>query len=296
MDIFRDVSLAGRTTLRLGGTAQAEAVVRDDKDVAALGSLLAELGGEPLAFGQGSNILARDGELGLVLVSSRMATGPERVGEARLGDAETVLVRVGSGIKLQSLLGWLAGEGLAGLERLRGIPGSVGGAVAMNAGSWGQSFCERLARVRVWTPEQGDRWLVPGEWRAEYRSFAPLDAAGFYLVLEAELAMSRADPDAVRADMVEYFKRKKTVQPIAAATCGCAFKNPEGESAGRLLDRAGFRGVGLGGVAFSEMHANFLVNTGGGRASEALELVALAREAVRTRFGVELELEVKVVG
>ena len=81
--------------------------------------------------------------------------------------------------------------------------------------------------------------------------------------------------EAIRADMADYFGRKKAVQPVAAATCGCAFKNPEGESAGRLLDRAGFRGVGLGGVAFSELHANFLVNTGGGRASEALELIAL---------------------
>ncbi len=292
MDIIRDVPFAKRTTLRLGGTALAEAVVRDDEDVAALPGMLAGLGADPLAFGMGSNILAKDGELGLVLVSSRLATGPERLAE----DDGRVSVRVGSGIKLQSLLGWLATEGLAGLERLRGIPGSVGGAVAMNAGSWGQSFCERMARVRLWTPERGDHWLAAGEWRADYRHFAPAGAAGFFLVLEAELSMDRADPETVRAGMAEYFRRKKAVQPIAAATCGCAFKNPEGESAGRLLDRAGFRGVGLGGVAFSEMHANFLVNTGGGRASEALELIALAREAVRTRFGVELELEVRIVG
>lgn len=292
MDIIRDVSLTKRTTLRLGGTALAEAVVRSDEDVAALPETLAGLGGDPLAFGLGSNILAKDGNLGLVLVSSRMATGPVRIAE----DSETVRVRVGSGIKLQSLLLWLAGEGLAGLERLRGIPGSVGGAVAMNAGSWGQSFCDRMARVRVWSASGGERWLAPEEWQAGYRRFSPKGETGFYLVLEADLAMTRAELEAIRADMADYFQRKKAVQPVAAATCGCAFKNPEGESAGRLLDKAGFRGVGLGGVAFSEMHANFLVNTGGGRASEALELISLAREAVRTRFGVELELEVKVVG
>jgi len=292
IDIFRDVSFAKRTTLRLGGTALAEAVVRSEEDVAALPETLASLGGNPLAFGLGSNILAKDGTLGLVLVSSRMATGPERIAE----DEGAVQVRVGSGIKLQSLLLWLADEGLAGLERLRGIPGSVGGAVAMNAGSWGQSFCERMSRVRIWSAAAGDRWLVPGEWRTGYRHFSIPGESGFFLVLEAELSMARAASEAIRADMADYFGRKKAVQPVAAATCGCAFKNPEGESAGRLLDKAGFRGVGLGGVAFSELHANFLVNTGGGRASEALELIALAREAVRTRFGVELELEVKVVG
>ncbi|EPR44446.1 UDP-N-acetylenolpyruvoylglucosamine reductase [Desulfovibrio sp. X2] len=292
LDLTHDVPLARRTTLRLGGTALAEAVVREEEDLVALTDALCELGGEPVAFGAGSNVLAKDGELGVVLVSSRWATGPARLAE----DESGVLVRVGSGIKLQSLLAWLASEGLSGIERLRGIPGSVGGAVAMNAGSWGQSFCERMVRVRLWSPAHGERWIEAGQWEAGYRRFAPEGEEGFFLVLEAELLLSKRDPAAIRADMSEYFLRKKAVQPVAAATCGCVFKNPEGESAGRLLDRAGFRGVGLGGMAFSEMHANFLVNVGDGRSSEAMELISLAQSAVRTRFGLDLELEVKVVG
>ncbi|EPR35128.1 UDP-N-acetylenolpyruvoylglucosamine reductase [Alkalidesulfovibrio alkalitolerans DSM 16529] len=292
MDIFRDVSLAKRTTLRLGGTALAEAVVREATDAEELALALDELGGEPLAFGAGSNILARDGDLGIVLVSSRVATGPMIVGEAEGGK----IVRVGTGLKLPSFLNWLASQGLSGLARLRGIPGSVGGAVAMNAGSWGQSFCDRLARLLVYSRERGLRWIEAHQWEAGYRRFAPEGESGFFLALEAELVLDAADPGAIRAEMAEYFARKKAVQPLAAATCGCVFKNPAGESAGRLLDKVGFRGRSVGGMALSEMHANFLVNTGGGTAEQALELIALAGAAVRERFGIELELEVKVVG
>jgi len=185
--------------------------------------------------------------------------------------------------------------GLSGLEGLAGIPGTVGGAVAMNAGSYGRETAEVLSRVRLWDAAGGLRWIGPAQWKAQYRGFVPTGCVAPWLVLEAELVLTVATPEVVRAAIDANLAKKKATQPVSAATCGCVFKNPEGASAGKMLDELGFRGRSLGGVCFSAMHANFLVNEGNGTAKAALELIAMAREAVLGRFGVELELEVKVV-
>ena len=133
-------SLAERTTLRLGGTAIAELILEDAADLAALPERLRALGGSPLILGAGSNILARDGELPLVLLRPRFMRGPEIAG----GKDGKILVRVGAGVPLPRLLRFCAGHGLSGLEGLVGIPGSVGGAVAMNAGSFGTETCKNI--------------------------------------------------------------------------------------------------------------------------------------------------------
>jgi UDP-N-acetylmuramate dehydrogenase len=122
-----------------------------------------------------------------------------------------------------------------------------------------------------------------------------LGAAGFFLIWEAELTLTTGRTDAVRARMSAAYVRKKASQPITAHTCGCAFKNPQGASAGWLLDQCGFRGRREGGMALSDRHANFLVNLGGGTAAQALALLHEAREAVSQRFGVRLEAEVRMV-
>ncbi|WP_029898299.1 UDP-N-acetylmuramate dehydrogenase [Desulfohalovibrio reitneri] len=285
--VTENVSLSERTTLGMGGTALAEVEVRTEADLAELPAVIQRLGGRPFVLGAGSNLLAMDGQLDVVLLRCAIGTGPERL------DATTV--RVGGGVKLPRLLSWLAAQGLSGLEGLRGIPGSVGGAVAMNAGSWGVCLDDKLTRVRVWTSGEGARWLRRGQWEAAYRSFLVPGADEPLLVMDAELQLQEGDTGEIKAAMAEYFRRKKAVQPISARTCGCAFKNPEGDSAGRLLDKAGFRGVRVGGAGFSEMHANFLVNLGEGTASEALELLELAENAVRQRFGIDLEREVRML-
>ncbi len=110
-----------------------------------------------------------------------------------------------------------------------------------------------------------------------------------------ELALDDGDPEAIRARMSETMAAKKRTQPVRERTAGCVFKNPEGQSAGMLLDRAGFKGYRLGDMGFSPLHANFLVNLGGGKAEHALELLELARSTVRERFGLELETEVRVI-
>ncbi|SKA72386.1 UDP-N-acetylmuramate dehydrogenase [Paucidesulfovibrio gracilis DSM 16080] len=287
-------AMRDRTTLRLGGTTRAEAVLRADADLDMLPPLLHTEGASPLALGAGSNLLCADQELPLLLLT----VDNQRAPEARPGD-DHVTVRVGGGVKLPVLLGWCARNGLSGLENLTGIPGTVGGAVAMNAGSYGSNMADLVRRVRVWTPEAGLEWRNADQCRFDYRFFAPEpldgDAPTFFLIWEAELALVPSLPDNVRAAMRYTMTRKKAAQPVTAWSAGCVFKNPENQSAGILLDKAGFRGLQQGGMAFSSLHANFLVNLGQGTAEQALELLEKARYAVYERFGVTLETEVRVI-
>lgn len=283
--------LAERTTLRLGGRALAEVVLTEPGDAEGLPEVLAGLGGAPLVLGGGSNLLVRDGELPVVVVSPRLRGEPETLRE-RFGNA--VRVRVGAGVKLPRLAAWLATQGLRALEGLVGVPGYVGGAIAGNAGSYGTETAAALARVLVWTPEGGTRWIDRTGFVAGYRRFSLVGHTGGVLVLAAEFDCQVDEPIDIRREMIANLRRKRACQPITAATAGCVFKNPAGTSAGKLLDLAGFRGKCLGSMAFSEMHANFLVNRGGGTATQALELIAMARDAVGRQHGHELELEVRV--
>ena len=231
-----------------------------------------------------------DGDLDLVLL--KVENQREPVAEAK---TEHVLVRVGGGVKLPHLMGWAARSGLSGLENLTGIPGSVGGAVAMNAGSYGTDMAAVLHRVRLWTPENGLNWVSATDCCFAYRRFSPDKACapgGRFLVWEAEFTLQASQSDKVLAAMRYTMARKKATQPVTAKSAGCVFKNPEGESAGKLLDRAGLRGKRIGDMAFSDLHANFLVNLGKGRSADALELLDMGRSLVQERFGIRLETEV----
>jgi len=286
-----------RTTLRLGGRAQAEILLESSDDAGELARELCRHASKPFVLGWGSNLLAVDSDLDLV-VMSLAPLEPVIVEQAACcaGQAgDQVTVRASGGLMLPKLVNWAAKIGLSGLEGLAGIPGTVGGAVAMNAGSYGRETADLLARVRVWDAAGGLRWIGPSQWTAGYRSFSPQACDAPWLVLEAELILKTATSESVRAAVDANLARKKATQPVNTATCGCVFKNPEGASAGKMLDELGFRGKSLGGMCFSAMHANFLVNEGRGTAKAALELITKAREAVLGRFGVALELEVKVV-
>lgn len=290
------------TTLRLGGDALALAVVRGAAGLEELGRRLPELGGRPFALGFGSNLLPAGGEASLTLIQAANVSAPEFLPQPGGKTPGQTLVRVGAGFGLPRLIGLCQRAGLSGLEGLTGVPGRVGGAVAMNAGSYGVEIGSLVSRLRLWTPERGLFWREAAECSFGYRHFdAGLAGEGdaFILVWEAELLLSSDDPAAIRARMEAVYAKKKASQPVTAHSAGCVFKNPPSEqgsqSAGRLLDEAGMKGKRLGGMAFSPMHANFLVNEGGGSAAQALELLELGRAAVRGRFGVELQTEVVVL-
>ena len=287
-------ALSERTTLGLGGVCLAEVVVSEEPGLERLERVVSRQGGQPFVLGAGSNLLAADHELPLVLVHPTITDlAIERVESPQGGDRP--LARASAGMALPVLLGKLARAGCAGLEGLTGIPGNVGGAVAMNAGSYGVEIGQRVSRVQLWTPRRGLFWKKASELEFGYRRFVPGPLDEPWLVWAVELALDDGDPEAIRARMAETMEAKKRTQPVRDRTAGCVFKNPEGQSAGRLLDQAGLKGRRIGNMGFSALHANFLVNLGGGRADQAFELLDLARNTVRERFGLELETEVKVI-
>ncbi|MFH1915529.1 MAG: UDP-N-acetylmuramate dehydrogenase [Pseudomonadota bacterium] len=291
LQLIPNPSLAERTTLRLGGYAEVEAVVRDEADLDELGTFLTSHTLRPFVIGRGSNLLAGDKRVDLALIRVGGQPGPVRVERT----AERFTVRCGAALGLPGLLGWTQRAGLTGLEGLTGIPGTVGGAVAMNAGSYGVEFGQRVSRVRLWSPSGGLTWVEANRCAFGYRHFSVPDLPAGRLVWEVEIILDESNPRVVRKAMREVYDRKRATQPVTARSAGCVFKNPKNDSAGRLLDKAGMKGVRRGHMAFSDMHANFLINMGGGTSAQALELIELGREAVKSRFGVTLEMEVIVL-
>ncbi|CCH48837.1 UDP-N-acetylmuramate dehydrogenase [Pseudodesulfovibrio piezophilus] len=291
LELIKNPSFAERTTLGLGGTAEVEIVVRDTRDLDGLGMFLMSNPLRPFVIGEGSNILASDGHHDMALIRTATMPGPERVEK----QGKQLIVHCGAGQRLPGLLGWAQMAGLSGLEGLTGIPGSVGGSVAMNAGSYGMEIGDAITRVRLWTPSAGLHWVDAKECIFGYRHFSCGPEASKALIWEVEFSLTESSPKEVRATMKDFYIRKKSTQPVTTRSAGCVFKNPEEKAAGLLLDEAGMKGVSIGGMAFSKMHANFLINLGTGNASDALELVEAGRTAVKTQFGITLETEVIVL-
>ena len=287
----RNPSLSAITTLGLGGTCSLELTVSSRDDLAAMDDRIRELGLPVYVVGRGSNIFGLDGSHEAVLVRPAFTDGPAVLGDETADGG--VLVSCGAGISLPVLLAFLREKGLSGMEGLAGIPGTVGGAVAMNAGSFGTSTAESLDSVEIWSGGRLVR-LTPDACETGYRHFRPRGLAGSFLVVSAVFRLSRSTSQDVAAGMQHNFQMKKSRQPITARSAGCVFRNPAcGVSAGALLERAGFRGRRKGSVALSEQHANFLVNLGGGTSAEALALLEEARTAVRAMAGVERDFEVR---
>lgn len=283
--------LARLTSIRLGGTGIAELRLETEEDVLLLEERRKQLGGRLFFLGAGTNILAAEGELPVVLVRCALPGEPEVVGE-RDG---RVLVRAGAGVPLPRLLRFCAVRGLGGLEGLVGIPGSVGGAIAMNAGSFGCEVGPHLASVRFY---DGTRIREAGgeELSYGYRHMRMPGEAADYLVLSGTFSLTRKAKDDISLFMRHNFFEKKSKQPVTAWSAGCVYKNPAPDrSAGKLLEAAGFRGKALGGMMFSPLHANFLVNTGKGSAPAAFDLMRMAEEEVRRRFAIALEPEVRIL-
>lgn len=291
MHEIMEPKLSERTSIRLGGKAIAELVLESEHDIFQLQDRCRQLGGKAFFLGAGTNILASDGLLPVILVRYAVSEGPEIVRE----HDGMVWVRAGAAVPLPRLLRYCAAQGLGGLEGLVGIPGSVGGAIAMNAGSFGCEVGPQLASVRVF--DGADIVGLPAsQLEYGYRRMCFGKSEGKYLVLSGTFLLTRKAKDDICLLMRHNFFEKKSKQPVTAWSAGCIYKNPSSDqTAGKLLDLAGFRGKSLGGMMFSPRHANFLVNTGRGSATAAHDLMRLAEEEVRRRFAVTLEPEVRML-
>jgi UDP-N-acetylenolpyruvoylglucosamine reductase len=284
-----DFPLARLTTVRTGGHgdhfARPESVERLEELLA-----WAEEGGiEVGVVGSGSNLLVADeGFRGLVIKLDGSLATIERDGDGLL---------CGGGARLPQAAAFAARAGLSGLEFGVNIPGTVGGAVKMNANAYGGDLARVLAWVEITTPHGGER-RTPDELGFRYRRS---DLGPREIVARASFALSPAEPDAVKATLADMRASRRAAQPSGIKTFGSTFKNPddpraERKSAGVLLDEAGCRGLTVGGARFSEKHANFVENMGDATSADVVALMGEGRRRVRERFGVELEPEVQFLG
>jgi UDP-N-acetylenolpyruvoylglucosamine reductase len=287
--VERDYPLSRLTTVRAGGPADFFAPPESDQELVAL---LSWAEGEGLAIGvvgSGSNLLVSDeGFRGLVI---KLAGGLTRV------ERDGLRIACGGGARLPSAAARAAGWGLAGLEFGVNIPGTVGGAVRMNANAYGGDLARVLEWVEV-TSAEGSGRRTPAQLGFRYRrsNLRPAE-----IVTHASFALAAAEPEAVKATLAEMRAARKAAQPSGIKTFGSTFKNPDdaragGRSAGVLLDEAGCRGLTVGGARFSEKHANFVENAGEATTADVVALMAVGRRRVQERFGVRLEPEVQFLG
>lgn len=277
--------LAKKTWFGVGGPAE---VYIEPADVADLMHLMKTLPDEPFTvLGAGSNVLIRDGGIpGITLHLGRSFSEIKVEGNC---------LRCGAGASVMEVARVAEKNGLTGFEFLSGIPGSVGGAVRMNAGAFRQSLSDRMTLLVAMTGNGDISEINPREMNIfEYRQcYLPLDWIFLEVVLEGEKVKN---PQIIRDKMLEYKKKREAAQPQGVRTAGSTFKNPDGLMAWRLIDKAGLRGARVGHAVVSDKHANFLINEGGASAWDIEELGEKIRARVKKEHGVALEWEVKRLG
>jgi UDP-N-acetylmuramate dehydrogenase len=272
------------TTWRVGGPASFVVWPADAEELISVLRRCRERGLRTLVLGLGSNVLAPDeGWEGVVVITTLL----------RQAEWRDNVVRAGAGCSLAALAGEAARRSLSGLEFACGIPGTLGGAVVMNAGAYGSDMSGLVARAQIWTPESGCQERSGSELGFSYRR-STLQTCG-RLVTEVTLSLRPGEPAAVRRVMDDYRERRRQTQPRAVPSAGSVFRNPPGDYAGRLIEQAGWKKRRIGGAEVSASNANFIVNRGEATAADITALIAAVRADVERRFRVRLETEIKIL-
>lgn len=283
--VKRDEPLARHTSFRIGGPSALHAECATVADLSLVLETCDVHGLEWTVLGKGSNVLASDdGYDGVTIVLGR---------DFKRHVVEEGHVRAGSGVTLAVLVQDAFKIGLTGLEFAVGIPGTLGGALAMNAGSRDAWIGEIVESVTLFVPGRGLVALRGSEIAWEYRR-TDLSARG--IIVEASLRLELGDRDHIRRTMEASLRRRKRTQPLGLPNAGSVFANPEGDSAGRLIESLDLKGHRVGGAVVSEVHANFIVNNGGATAADVIELVRQIHESVEDVYGIELRPEIRFLG
>jgi UDP-N-acetylenolpyruvoylglucosamine reductase len=283
--IRRDEPLTRHTTLRVGGPADTYVEPASEDDLAAVLAYCHERNRPFFVLGRGSNLLVKDGGFrGVVICLAHAHFSQIEAAGQRL--------RCGAGAKLKAVAVEARRNGLAGLEFLEGIPGSVGGALRMNAGAMGGAMFDMVESVRLMSFDGKVQEQAARELTTAYRSCPALKT---HIALAAVLCGQPGSREAIEQRMKEY-SRKRWKSQAAAPSAGCMFKNPPSIPAGKLIDELGLKGMRAGGAVVSAEHCNFIVNDGSATARDILELIEIIRQRVRAGCGIELETEVEIVG
>ena len=276
------------TTFRIGGKADALCFAKSLAELRQLVSYLSRENIPYLVMGKGSNLLIRNGgfEGILIIVRGELAVidHPER---------DEQVVGAGAGLGLSDLVTYCVQKGLGGLEFLAGIPGTVGGAVVMNAGAFGKAVEGALEDIQVLTPQGELNTRRCSDLVFSYRNLSLPEKS---IVVRARFRCVQESQERVSRRVSDYLKRRKATQPLEYPSAGSVFRNPPNEYAGRLLEEVGLKGKKVGGAMISPKHANYIVNTGGAKADDVLALMDLARETVKEKTGINLESEIRIIG
>ncbi len=288
-DFDFNAAMKNHTSLSIGGEADVLATPGDPLSLRNLVVVLKEKSIPFFTLGGGSNVLISDKGLEGAVISIKEFSRIEVIKE----ENDRVELFVEAGATLQKLVNFCKEKGYSGIEGLTGIPGTVGGAVCGNAGSFGCEMKDVVLSVAIMDSDgRLDRFKAEG---LGFR-YRKSDITRTDIVLSANLRMKRDERETVSSRTGSFFQEKKSIQPITEKSAGCVFRNPEGVSAGKLIDEAGCKGMRVGGIEVSPLHANFFLNRGGGTASDYITLMDKVCGAVQKKFGVSLEPEIRIVG
>lgn len=294
-----DEPMSRHTSLRVGGPAEAFAVPDNFETLKSLISWAWQSGVPYLIIGDGTNLLVKDGGIsGIVIVLTKCLKEISRNGEVK----NNIIVTAMTGVRLQTLCNYAIAHGLAGMNFALGIPGTVGGAIMMNAGTADGWIENVLETVTVLLPTGQTKTIAKQGLKFSYRHLS-LNMqnnhayAGRTVIVDGTFCLQPADPQKLKTEAAEIIKSRKQKHPLSVPSAGCFFKNPaSGKTAGELIELAGLKGKSIGGARVSAKHANFLVNTGRASAADFLALMELVQETVLKMFSTDLEQEVKIVG
>ncbi|MEE3362435.1 MAG: UDP-N-acetylmuramate dehydrogenase [Anaerovoracaceae bacterium] len=285
-DIITDADMRVYTSFRAGGRADILAEPADAEELRAALAFLKNCGEDFLILGNGTNVLIKDGGF--------------RGAVIHLGDAfsditvEGNAITAGCGALLSAVSKRAQAASLAGMEFASGIPGSIGGAVFMNAGAYGGEIKDIIVSADVITRGGEVKTVEGGKLGLGYRTSAVQTGGG--IVLSATFGLEKGDREQIDARMDELAKKRNAKQPLQYPSAGSFFKRPEGYYAGKLIQDAGLKGLKVGGAQVSELHSGFVINTGGATAGDIISLMHIVQARVMDKFGVMLEPEVRIIG
>lgn len=278
--------MSGHTTFRIGGPAKIFVTPEDRRELAAVLALCRKEGCPWTILGNGSNLLVSDSGFAGVVI--QIGKGFDQIA------IEGEQMAAGAGALLAQAARQACRAGLSGLEFATGIPGTIGGAVVMNAGAYGSEMKDILLSAQVLTEDGSQREVSAGELELGYRTSSILRNG--WIVLGVRLRLQKGDPETIGQRVRELTAARKAKQPLEYPSAGSTFKRPEGFFAGKLIQDAGLKGFQIGGAQISEKHSGFVINRGGATASDVMELCRQVSEKVKAQSGVELEMEVKTLG
>ena len=283
--IQRGVPMSEITSFRIGGPADLCLFPQDQQDLQIVMALFRERGMPFLLLGNGTNLLVADKGIREPLIN--LSHGWKELSK------RGAKVIAGAGVGLPQLLNFCAAHALTGLEALAGIPGTVGGGIRMNAGSWGMEIGDHIVSLLVMDHAGETRQVTREQVAVGYRGInLPFDG----IILQGEFSLHKGKKDEIQMRMTEALRKKRETQPLAQPSAGSIFKNPPDMTAGQLIEEVGLKGTRRGDAMISPLHANFIVNMGAAQAQDVLALIELIRQRIYKEKRIKLELEVLIIG